>query len=141
MYFAPEDTTVIRMVGEGKGTSYPREVEVPETKITPETTIARPEPSQDTIEKVKTDPTPESDAIITAKFIEAIKDAKPAREATEALKHEERQRRAAIYASILQGGEGHQAFEKAKAALAGPLPKGDYELDLQKFGVTPDPSQ
>jgi len=95
-----------------------------------------PEPSTEDIELVKTDPTPESDAKIVAKFIEAIKDAKPAREATEALKHEELSKRSAIYASILQGGEGWKAFDEAKSALRGPLPTADYDIDLRKFEVT-----
>jgi len=98
--------------------------------------VAKPEPTQAQIEIVKTDPTPASDAIITSKFIEAIKDAKPAREATEALKHEELSKRSAIYASILQGGEGWKAFDEAKSALRGPLPISDYDIDLRKFEVT-----
>lgn len=98
--------------------------------------VPLPEPPPEVINRVKTDPTPASDAIILKKFIECIKDAKPAREVTEALKHEELQRRSAIFASILQGGEGYKAFEKAKGALKGFLPQGEYLLDLQKFGIT-----
>jgi len=96
----------------------------------------KPEPSQKDINRVKTDPTPASDEIILQKFIECIKDAKPAREVTEVLKHQELSRRSAIFASILQGGEGYKAFEKAKGALKGFLPQGEYILDLQKFEIT-----
>jgi hypothetical protein len=109
--------------------------------VTPEVTLPKaevplPQPPPEVINRVKTDPTPASDEIILKKFIDCIKDAKPAREVTEALKHEELQRRSAIFASILQGGEGYKAFEKAKGALKGFLPQGEYLLDLQKFGVT-----
>jgi hypothetical protein len=96
----------------------------------------KPEPTPEVINRVKTDPTPASDANILKKFIECIKDAKPATGETQALRHKELQKRAAIYASILAGGEGYHAFEKAKAALKGPLPKADWDLDLAKFGIT-----
>ncbi len=66
----------------------------------------------------------------------AIRDARPARAETEALKHKELQRRSAIYASILQSGEGSKAFEKAKSALKGELPQADFTLDLEKYGIT-----
>jgi len=95
-----------------------------------------PVPGKENIERVKTDPTPASDDIILKKFIDCIKDAKPAREVTEALKHQELSQRSAVFASILQGGEGYKAFEKAKGALRGFLPQGEYLLDLQKFGIT-----
>jgi hypothetical protein len=70
------------------------------------------------------------------KIIPAIKDAKPYREITEQLKHEELSKRAAVFASILKGGEGYRAFEKAKGALQGTLPQADFMLDLPKFGIT-----
>ncbi|MDD5339493.1 MAG: hypothetical protein PHG35_08880, partial [Dehalococcoidales bacterium] len=67
---------------------------------------------------------------------QAIRDAKPAREATEQMKHKELQKRAAVYASMLQGGQGSKAFDKAKSALKGELPQADFELDLAKYGVS-----
>jgi hypothetical protein len=73
---------------------------------------------------------------ITKSLSQAIREAKPARETTEALKSKELARRASIYASILKGGEGSKAFEKAKGALKGTLPQADFELDLESFGIT-----
>ena len=67
---------------------------------------------------------------------DAIREAKPARKETEQLKHKELQKRAAIYASILQSGEGYRAFVKAKSALKGALPSADFILDLEAFGIT-----
>ena len=73
---------------------------------------------------------------VVKSVVEAIRDAKPAREATEQMKHKELQKRAAVYASILQGGQGSKAFDKAKSALKGELPQADFELDLVKFEIS-----
>jgi hypothetical protein len=73
---------------------------------------------------------------IVKKLSSAIREAKPAREITEELKHQELSRRAAIAASILKGGEGYKAFQKSKSALQGALPEADFAMDLEAQGIT-----
>ncbi|MDD5219681.1 MAG: hypothetical protein PHV11_03845 [Candidatus Bipolaricaulis sp.] len=81
-------------------------------------------------------PIPSNPDEVTKKLSQAIREAKPAREITEQLKHQELSKRAAIFASILQSGEGYEAFQKAKGALKGPLPEADFTLDLESIGIT-----
>jgi hypothetical protein len=75
---------------------------------------------------------------IVAKITKLVKDAKPARKATEQLKHEELKKRVAVAAGTLESGRGtgQAAFGRSKGALKGSLPEADYEIDLEAAGVT-----
>ena len=63
---------------------------------------------------------------VVQKLTELIKLAEPMRKITEGLKHEELIKRVGRAAAILDSAEGKEAFEKAKAALRGPLPKAEF---------------
>ncbi len=71
----------------------------------------------------------------TEKLIKLVKSAKPARKATEQLKHEELTRRVGIAAKALEEGEGAKAFEISKGALKGTLPEADFYVDLEAAGI------
>jgi hypothetical protein len=76
---------------------------------------------------------------IVKKVTAAITDAKPAREMTEQLKHEELSKRVAVAARQLEQGigSGETAFKQSTKALSGLLPQdADYVMDLAKFGIT-----
>ena len=67
--------------------------------------------------------TPEA---LTEKLVQTIEAAVPVRVQTQILKSEELKRRVAAGAGILERGTGKKAFEKAKAPLAGDLPKAEF---------------
>ena len=67
------------------------------------------------------------------KFAKDIKTATPARHKTEALRHKERQRRAAIASSIHERGEGEEVMKRSLAAQAGELPIVGFEPIAKKY--------
>ncbi len=96
-------------------------------------------PAKPPVAKEATQPSPTDDVI--KKITKAIKEAKPARKATETLKHEELKRRVAIAASELERGkgQGESAFAKSTGALKGQLPREtDYVVDWEKAGISDD---
>ena len=70
------------------------------------------------------------------KLTRLIKEAKPARRETEALKHEEKKQRVARAAGILEGNTGRGAFKKSTSPLAGEYPKAQF--DPPESGLTPE---
>jgi len=79
---------------------------------------------------------PKEPTLIVAKLTQLIKSAKPAREVTEQLKHQELKKRVAAGAEVLEKVEGREAFYAAKAQQRGALPKGAFEAP--EVGLKPE---
>jgi len=67
------------------------------------------------------------------RLVNLIREAKPANEATQALRSEELSRRAGRAAGVIEAGSGAQRFQAAKGQLVGDLPNAQFEPVMPQF--------